>query len=125
MYLDNKDSVSLNELIIWVKKELFTETTNDPVPLFVIDEVIIEVNFVLSGKGKSGFDLKVVNLEGELSEDRVQKAIVHLRPIVPLSTLRQELTEGHAEIKQKIIDDSIKVLFKGKYIPNELPPQRE
>ncbi len=61
MPLDNKDTVKLNELIHWVKKELLSEKAkeNDPEPLFIIDEVTVEVNFVLSGKGTTLFSGRV------------------------------------------------------------------
>ena len=126
MYLDNKDSISLSDLIYWVKKELFLSPgqNDDPVPLFVIDEITVEVNFVLSGTGTGGFDFNVVSLEGVVSEDRVQKATVHMRPIVPMSVLSDRL-QNDPEEREKIIDNSIKVLYKGRYGSEDVPPERE
>ena len=95
MHIDTKESVSLSELIGWVKKEILEDTNNDndAIPLFVIDEVTVEVNFVLTGGGKGGFDFKVVKVDSEIAEERVQKAIVKMKPIVPYERIRAKLEE--------------------------------
>jgi len=126
MYLDNKDSISLSDLIYWVKKELFLplEKNENPVPLFMIDEITVEVNFVVSGASKGGFDLKVVSLEGDVSEERVQKATVHMRPIIPMSVLSERLQKDPEE-RERILDNSIKVLYKGSYGSEDVPPERK
>ncbi len=128
MYLDNKDSVKLSELIHWVKKELLSDEMrdNDPVPLFVIDEVTVEVNFVLSGEGGTGFDLKVVKADAKVKEDRIQKAVVRMKPLVPYQELADEFSRRHPEIREKAVDDSVKVLLKGsKTFDEENVPELE
>ncbi len=127
MHLDSKNSVKLNELIHWVKKELLSDEArdNDPVPLFVIDEVTVEVNFVLSGEGGTGFDLKIVKADAKVKEDRIQKAVVRMKPLVPYQELADEFSKRHPEIREKVVDDSVKVLLKGKTLDEENVPDLE
>ncbi len=126
-YLDNKDSIKLNELIHWVKQELLSEEarSNDPVPLFAIDEVTVEVNFILAGKGSGGFDLKVVKADAEVAEERVQKAVVRMKPLLSHAELVAKLLEKHPEIEEEIVSDSVKVMLKGRTLDKESVPPRE
>lgn len=116
MYLDNKGSISLADLIFWVKKELLSPRSlgRDPAPLFVIDEVTIEVNFVLKGSGKGGFDMVVVKAEGEVGEERIQKATVRLKPIIASEALSTRFAETYPQKMEEIVSRSIAVLFKGQ-----------
>lgn len=125
-YLDNKDTVKLNELINWVKQELLSKEarSKDPVPLFVIDEVTVEVNFVLSGKGGGGFDLKVVKADAEVSEERIQKAIVRMKPLLSHEEVVDKLLTEYPQIKEEIVNDSVKVILKGRGSDEESVPKR-
>ena len=116
MYLDNKGSISLADLIFWVKKELLSPRSlgRDPAPLFVIDGVTIEVNFVLKGSGKGGFDMVVVKAEGEGGEERIQKATVRLKPIIASEALSTRFAETYPQKMEEIVSRSIAVLFKGQ-----------
>ena len=81
----SKKPVSLRDLIYWVKEELLSSQArqDDPVPLFAIDEVTVEVNFVVEGTLKGGFSaLKIVEAGSEVSEERVQKAMIKMTPIL-------------------------------------------
>src|SRR5512141_216201 len=102
MPLDTKDTIKLSELIHWVKRELLSDDAlkDDPVPLFVIDEVTIEVNFVLSGEGTGEFNLQVVKAGAKVTEERVQKAIVRMKPIVPYERVRERLDEKHLKHRE-------------------------
>ncbi len=116
MYLDNKDSISLADLVFWVKKELLSPRSQgrDPAPLFVVDEVTIEVNFVLKGSGKGGFDMVVVKAEGEVGEERIQKATVRLKPIFAPEALSTRFAETYPQKMEEILSRSVAVLFKGQ-----------
>jgi len=124
MPLDTKSTVKLSELIRWVKKELLSDEArrDDPMPLFVIEEVTVEVNFVLSGGGKAGFNLQVVMADAEVTEERVQKAIVRMKPLVPYEGVRARLGEEQLEYIEK---EAAKVLLKGWVLPEKSVPKRE
>jgi len=124
MPLDTKGTVRLSELIRWVKKELLSDEAlqDDPVPLFVIDEVTVEVNFVLSGEGEGGFDLQVVKAGAKVAEERVQKAIVRMKPLVPYEQVRARLGEEQLERLEK---EGVRVLLKGLALPETSVPPRE
>ena len=124
MFIDTKNTVKLNDLIHWVKMELLSDEAlrNDSIPLFVIDEVTVEVNFVLSGKGEGGFDLLVVKAGAEVGEERVQKAIVKMKPIVPYERVRERLEEKQLK---HLEDRAVRVLVKGRDLSEQDIPPRE
>jgi len=124
MYIDTKDTVKLSELIHWVKKELLSDDAlkDDLVPLFVIDEVTVEVNFVVSGEGNGEFDLQVVKATAKVSEERVQKAIVKLKPLVPYERVRERLDERQL---RHLEDRVVRVLVKGLDLSEQDVPKRE
>ncbi len=121
---DTRNAVRLSELIHWVKKELLSDEAfrDDPVPLFVIDEVTVEVNFVISGEGEGSFDLQVVKADAKVAEERVQKAIVRMKPIVPYERVRERLGEKHL---RHFEDRLIRMLVKGLDLSGQDVPPRE
>jgi hypothetical protein len=124
MPLDTKKTIKLSELIHWVKKELFSDEAfrDDPVPLFAIDEVTVEVNFVLSGGGKAGLNLQVVKAGTEVTEERVQKAIVRMKPLVSYERVRDRLGKEQLE---HLENEVARVLVKGRFLPEQDVPPRE
>jgi len=124
MPLDTKKTVKLSELIRWVKKELLSDEAlqDDPVPLFVVDEVTVEVNFVLSGGGKAGLNLQVVTVGTEVTAEQVQKAIVRMKPLVPYERVRDKLGKEQLE---HLENEGIRVLLKGLVPPEAGVPPRE
>lgn len=123
MPLDTKKTVKLSELIHWVKKELLSDGAlqDDPVPLFVIEEVTVEVNFVLSGEGEGGFDLQIVKAGAKVAEERVQKAIVRMKPIVSYEQLRDKLGQ---EQFSRLEAEGMRMLLK-RFVPpaTDAPPR--
>lgn len=124
MPLDVKDTVKLSELIYWLKRELLSEEMfeGDPLPLFVIDEVSVEVNFVVSGETEGGFDLQVVKVGAKIAEERVQKAVVRMKPLVPYERVRERLEERHLK---HLEDKVVRIIVKGSDSPEEGIPPRE
>ena len=121
MYLDNKNSVKLSELIHWVKQELLSEETRgtDPVPLFVIDEVTLEVNFVLTGEGEGGFDVKVVKAGAKVTEEHVQTATIKMKPLVPYNKLAEEFAKRKPHLVEQVMEDSVRVLLRGRTVEDD------
>jgi hypothetical protein len=124
MHLDNKNTIKLNELIHWVKKELLSPQIpdDDTLPLFVIEEVTVEVNFVLAGESEGGFDLQIVNAGAKISEERVQKAIVKMKPLIPYERVREKI---NVERLKNLEDKAIRVIVKGMELSEQSVPPRE
>ena len=124
---DSKKHVSLRELIHWVKQELLSEEAQgeDPVPLFVIDEVTVEVNFVVDGKLKSGFSaFKVVEVGSEVAEQRVQKATIKMTPILNREQIIDEWVTADPERVKVVKSQSVKAYLKGRIRGKETAPKR-
>lgn len=121
MYLDNKNSVKLSELIHWVKQELLSEETRrtDPVPLFVVDEVTLEVNFVLTGEGEGGFDVKVVKAGAKVTEERMQTVTIKMKPLVPYNKLAEEFAKQKPHLIEQVMEDSVRVLLRGRTVEDD------
>ncbi len=119
--------VSLSDLIYWVKQELLSEEAKkkDPVPLFTIDEVTVEVNFVADAKVKAGVTIfKVVELGGEVGGQAVQKATIKMSPIIKREQIISKLQDADPEIMKIIEEDTYKAIFKGKKEEKEITPSR-
>lgn len=116
--------VSLSDLIYWVKQELISDEVKkkDPIPLFTIDEITVEVNFVVDTKVKAGVSfLKVVDFGSEVGGKAVQKATVKMRPIINRDQLIEELPPDE---KENIERNTRKVIFKGNTEKKEIIPPR-
>ena len=73
-------SLGISELIQRVQQDLLKAQSQEP-EMFLLDEITLEINFVVSGDINSGFDLGVVELGSAVSEERVQKVTLKLHPI--------------------------------------------
>ena len=101
----NKKPISLSELIYWVKQELLSDEARkkDPVPLLVIDEVTVEVNFVVDGEVGAGFSaLQVVEVGSKVKDQRVQKATIKMTPILDREQLLDELATLYPDLLKKV-----------------------
>ena len=108
-------SVSLSELIAWVKQDLLSEEArnNDPVPLFTIDEVTVEVNFTVEANDEGKISLKIIEFGGGVSGQTVQKATIKLTPILTKEESIQLLKKKHPELFKEV-EETIKVVFRGE-----------
>jgi hypothetical protein len=104
--------LGIAELIQRIKQDLLVPQSGKDPSLFSIDEITLEVNFTVSGDINSGFDLGVVTLGSDVSEERVQKVTVKLSPLVSkqqmINTLNQD--PGRAEAT---VATSAEVLTRG------------
>ena len=112
-----KKTIGLSDLINRLKQDLLTEQAKDQTHLFSIDEVTVELNFVISGDIDSGFNFGVVTLGSQVSEDRIQKLTLKLTPLVPREQLIASLNHNLEE-SNEIIKASQKALFR-TYDPNQ------
>ena len=90
-------TLGLRELINRVKQDLLSEQLQDDPAIFSIDEVLLELNFSISGDIESGFDLGIVTLGSEINEQRVQKITLKMTPLIQREQLLKKL-----KIEQKI-----------------------
>ncbi|MBK8057896.1 MAG: hypothetical protein IPK33_08460 [Gemmatimonadetes bacterium] len=68
-------------------------------PLFVLTEVELEVAFTLAGSGAAKGKLFVVDLEGQVTAERVHKVVLKLTPRVreasnDLSSIAEKVRDG-------------------------------
>lgn len=114
--MDNKNTIKLSDLITWVKQEIRAaeRTEDDPAPLFAIDEVTLEVNFMLEGETAGKFNMVVVKADGIVSEQRVQKATIHMKAIVSPERLAEDLEKNHPKTYKRVLFESASVLLKGR-----------
>jgi hypothetical protein len=113
--MDPKKNVKLSELINWVKQEILAATPlkNDPAPLFAIDEVILEVKFTLSGEVGGDFNMLVVQADSNIKEERIQKATIRMKALIPPEELAAELKKNHRSNYDHIFRVSAAALLKG------------
>jgi hypothetical protein len=113
--VDNKNTVKLSQLITWVKQEILSSKMldNDPAPLFAIDEVILEVNFVIAGEVDGTIDLLVAKTDATVTEERVQKATIRMKSLVPPEKLSETLEKDYPAVYREIFLQSARVLLKG------------
>jgi len=106
--MSSETSIGLNDLIEKIKQELkFSHTDTD---LFFVEEVNLEINFVVSGDIKSGFNVGIVTLGSDINEQRVQKIAVKLTPIISKDELRERISSKDIDT---ILASSSKSLLKG------------
>jgi hypothetical protein len=94
--------LGIAELIQRIKQDLLVpQSGKDPI-LFSIDEITLEVNFTVSGDINSGFDLGVVTLGSDVSEERVQRVTVKLTPLVSkqqmINTINQDPSKAEVTV---------------------------
>jgi hypothetical protein len=126
MPLDNKNTIKLSELIVYVKNEILAAKTldEDKVPLFGIDEVTLEVNFVLKGEAQGKFDMVVVKAGAEVVEERVQKATIHLKALISPEKLLEEIQVKNPPLYKALVKKAKTELLKGLQngIELDVPP---
>lgn len=107
-----KNTLGITDLIHRIKKDLLSEQNQTPPDLFSIDELTLEISFVISGDIESGFDLGVVTLGSQISEERIQKVTIKLTPLMSKSQLIERLKSDPKTFK-KVIDSSYDYLTRG------------
>ena len=89
-------SIGLSELIYGVKRELLTPDSrvDDPVPLFGVEEIQVEVTVSVSRTGEGGINIQVLSLAAGASKEEAQTVRVILRPIYSREQLIAELSRA-------------------------------
>lgn len=83
------EEIGLHELIYQVKKELLAPSPGDPVPLFYVEGVELELGVAARKEGQAGIKLYVVDVSGGGSRERAQTVRVRLRPLYSREEMRR------------------------------------
>lgn len=115
--------ISLGKFIEAVKHDLVTTYSDDAEKLFMIDEIIVEASFVITGEVDGKLDLKVVQLGSKVSEERIQKASIRLTPIISREDRIKQLEDDDAAYQQAI--EVAKITLRGgkSSDTDETPPR--
>lgn len=108
--------LGLSDLIYRIKQDLLSEAAHerDKLTIFTIDEITLEVNFVITGDINSGFDIGVVTLGSQVSEERIQKVTLKMTPLITRDQIIERIKkEG---IWEKIEKSALSAVAKGDII---------
>lgn len=111
---DEPKSIGLTELIYQVKRELLSSESrqNDPVPLFVVDEIELEVAITVSREGQAGINIQVFSLGGGASRADAQTVRVKLKPLRTREELIADLQKRDPGLFDTMTEESL-LLLKG------------
>lgn len=119
--MPEENPICLAELIEQVKRELLsTETdTQQTVPIFTVDEVVLELQVTMRREGKGGLKIYVLQLGGSASRDDVQKLKVTLTPLLSKEERIKFVKERYPEAWKAMEKTSVKASIKGNDEPVE------
>jgi hypothetical protein len=119
---DNPKPIGLAELIYQVKRELLSSDgrEEDPVPLFAVDEIELEVAVTVSREGQAGINIQVLNVGGSASREDAQTVRVKLKPLLSREELLAVLQKRDPSLFAAVTEES-QSLLKGAE-PSGQPP---
>ena len=119
---EDPQAIGLAELIYQVKRELLAPATrqDDPVPLFAVDEIELEVAVTVSREGQAGINIHVLNLGAGASRADAQTVRVTLKPLLSREELLAVLQKRHPDLFAVVSEES-QALLKGAE-PSTQPP---
>lgn len=82
------DEIGLQELVHQVKKELLAQSPDDPVPLFYVEGVDLELSITARKEAQAGVKIYVVDIGGGGGHERAQTVRVSLRPLYSREEMR-------------------------------------
>ncbi len=82
--MSKDSSIGLAEFCEQVKRELLTPEAEgkSSVPIFSVDEVVLQLQVAVSKEGKGGIKIYVLDIGGGAKVDEIQKVTVKLKPIL-------------------------------------------
>lgn len=105
------DEIGLQELISRVKQELLTPHPDDPVPLFYVEEVTLELTVEVRKEAQAGIKIYVVDVSGGGNRQTGQTVRVCLRPLYTVDEMRK-IAEQDPNIGPKLADAAAEGLIK-------------
>lgn len=116
---DRKESkpIGLAELIHLVKQELLSPASlqDDPIPLFAVEEIELEVAISVSREGEAGLNLQVLSLGGGVSRQDAQIVRVILKPL----RNREELI---ADLRQRDPQRAVEIGVRSEHLLKSAQP---
>lgn len=119
--------IGLSEFIYQVKKDLLDKqfTADDPVPLFAIDQVEVEVGVMATREGsgglKGGINLSIIGLGGaeaelggKFSKENAQTVRVTLSPLL---SKEQLLARMPPEQRERVMQQAEEAIARGSEEP--------
>jgi hypothetical protein len=106
--------IGLTELIYQVKRELLTPESrqNDPVPLFAVDEIELELAITVRREGQAGINVQVFSVGCGTSREDAQTVRVTLKPLRSREELIADLKTRDPDVFASMTEDSL-ILLKG------------
>lgn len=106
----SEKTIGLAEFISQIKWELLTaDTGSEQIPLFLVDQIEIEMSVGATRSGEGGITIHVLELGGKIEAEHIQKVCVTLTPILDRETrlrmLDPELTQAK---RDQILRASVK-----------------
>lgn len=104
--------IGLTELIYQVKQELLSPESRqfDPVPLFAVEEIELEVAISVSRTGEAGLNIQVLSLGGGAAREDAQTVRVTLRPLRSREELIAELRQRDPQLFDDMTEESLHLL---------------
>jgi hypothetical protein len=102
----------LTDLIYQVKKELLSPESRraDPVPLFSVEAIELEVAVSVRREGQAGVNIQVLSAGGGVAREDAQTVRVTLRPLRTREELIAELRQRDPKLFADMADESLRLL---------------
>lgn len=112
--IEETKSIGLAELINQVKRELLTpeKRRDDPVPLFAVDEIQLELTVSVNREIDGGINIQVLSLGGVTTNEKAQTARVTLKPLLSKEEIVADLRQSNPEVFEQMKRDSKRALTK-------------
>lgn len=110
--------IGLTELIYQVKRELLSAESrqNDPVPLFAVDEIELELAVTVSREGQAGINIQVLNVGGGATREDAQTVRVTLKPLRSREELIADLKARDPDVFNTMTEESLTLLKGGQTV---------
>ena len=108
------EEIGLQELLYQVKKELLAQSPDDPVPLFYVEGVDLELSITARKEAQAGVKIYVVDIGGGGSQEREQTVRVSLRPLYSREEMRRFVEQDPVlgpKLRQVAMQGAMKGLF--------------
>lgn len=114
--------IGLTELIYQVKRELLSAESRqyDPVPLFAVDEIELELAVTIGREGEAGINIQVLNVGGGASREDAQTVRVKLKPLRSREELIADLKEHDPELFTTMTHESLTLLKGGQTVKPQM-----
>ncbi len=106
--------IGLTELIYKVKQDLYSKErySDDPVPLFAVEEVQLELAVSVTRELDGGINIQVLSLGRVTANEKAQTVRVTLKPLLSKEEIVADLRQKRPELFEQIREESQKTMVK-------------